>query len=150
MSKERAGKVRQQGVTKRRIALIQMERSLSCLEEGDPISSLTLAGASEEVLARIATRKGKTPRVEHLAEWRGTLYDLIDKPRPSRRKLISLENEPRNELKHQDDGRNVTVKEDFVFEAESMLLRCMFNHFEAFGCYPKSRRLRRWFNHMTL
>jgi hypothetical protein len=137
-------------MTKRRIALIQMERSLECLEAGDPVSALTLAGAAEEILGRFAAAEGRRPAVEHLADALGSLYDWIDKPRPQKKKLIALENTPRNEIKHQNDGRNVTVQEDFVFEAERMLLRCMFNHFNAFRRYPKSKKLCRWLHSMRL
>ena len=59
-------------------------------------------------------------------------------------------NRYRNHLKHQDDGRNIRVTADWHYEAEDMLLRCMFNHFDAFGCYPASKPLREWFDNMTL
>lgn len=137
-------------LTKRRIALVQMEQSLNLLDAGDAVSALTLAGAAEEILGRIAARKGKEPRVGYLADYAGSLYEWAGKPRPSKKELIRLENRTRNHLKHQKDGRNVSVKADFTFDAEDMLLRCMFNHFNAFGCYPKSQRLRCWFENMTL
>ncbi len=127
-----------------------MEQSLNLLEGGDPVSALTLAGAAVEILGKIAARKGATPRVEYLASYTASLYEWARKPTPPRKRLIALENRARNELKHQDDGRNVRVDIDFEHEAESMLLRCMFNHFEAFGCYPSSRHLRHWFEHLTL
>lgn len=109
-----------------------MERSLALLKAGDPVSALTLAGAADEILGRIAARRGKTPRVEHEANYLGSVFEAFGKPRPKLSKLIAIENRTRNELKHQDDGRNVTVEADFQFDAESMLLRCMFNHFDAF------------------
>ena len=139
-----------QRLTKRRIALIQMEQSLARLEAGDAVSALTLAGAAEEILGRVVARKGKQPRMEYLAACGGSIFEWAGKPRPSSKELIALENRTRNELKHQDDGKNVTVEADFAFEAESMLLRCMFNHFDAFGCWPKSQRLRSWFENITL
>ena len=139
-----------QRLTKRRIALIQMEQSLNMLEVGDPVSALTLAGAAEEILGRAAVRKRKEPRVEYLADWDGSFFDWAGKPRPSKKELVKLQNRVRNELKHQDDGRNTTIVADFVFEAENMLLRCMYNHFNAYACYPSSKRLRCWFENMTL
>ena len=139
-----------QRLTKRRIALIQLEQSLNLLEASDPVSALTLDGAAEEILGRAASRKGKEPRVEYNADWLGSLFDWVKKPRPSKKQLISHLNTVRNHLKHQDDGRNIRVEADFEFEAEDMILRCMFNHFNAFGCYPANKRLRAWFEHMTL
>lgn len=123
---------------------------MNLLEIGDYISALTLAGAADEILGRIVARKGLVPRVERDAAYFGSVYEYFGKPRPSKKELITIENRIRNELKHQDDGRNITVDADFQFEVEGMLLRCMFNHFDAFGCYPKSKRLRRWFEDLTL
>src|ERR1039458_3534091 len=120
-------------LTKRRIALIQLEQSLNLLEAGDPVSALTLAGAAEEILGRVASRKGHESRVEYNADWLGSLYDWAKKPRPAKKKLVSALNATRNHLKHQDDGRNIWVEADFQFEAEDMILRCMFNHLKAFG-----------------
>jgi signal transduction histidine kinase len=137
-------------LTKRRIALIQLRQSLNVLEHGDPVSALTLAGAAEEILGRAAIRKGKEPRVEYLADCQGSFLKWAGKGTKSKKELIGLENRIRNTLKHQDDGRNVTVEADFMFEAENMLLRCMFNHFKAYGCYPQNKRLRRWFENMSL
>jgi signal transduction histidine kinase len=139
-----------QSFTKRRIALIQLERSVELFEAGDFISALTLAGAAEEIFGRMVRRKGKEPRVEYNAEWIGSLYDWAKKPRPSKKQLIVIQNKIRNELKHQDDGRNVRVSANFEIEAEDMILRAMFNYFDAFGCHPASKRLRSWFDHMTL
>lgn len=132
----------------RRIALIQLEQSLRLLQESDAISSLTLAGAAEDILGKMAAKKGSRPRVEELANYLGSLYDESNKPKLS--KLISILNKPRNQIKHLDDGRNIRIEADWHFEAEEMILRCMFNHFKAFGCYPSSKNLKNWFEDMTL
>jgi hypothetical protein len=139
-----------QRFTKRRIALIQLERSVELLEAGDFVSALTLAGAAEEILGRIAHRKGHEFRVESLAEYLGSIYDWAKKPRPPKKQLIVRQNTTRNHLKHQDDGRNITMSADFEFEAEEMILRTMFNHFDGFGCYPANKCLQNWFENMTL
>jgi len=128
-----------------------MERSLVLLEAGDPISALTLAGAAEEILGRIVKRKGKEPRVEYLADFEGSLFEWLGQQRPKKKELISEHiNRVRNHLKHQDDGENITIEADFEYEAEEMLLRCMYNYLNAFNCYPKNSKLRAWFDNMTL
>lgn len=137
-------------LSKRRICLIQLQQSLRLLEEGDPVSALTLAGAAEEILGRIAKRKGHEPRVANEVDYLASIADYFDKPCPPKKRLIAALNKPRNHLKHQDDGRNVRVTADWQFEAESMLLRCMYNHFNAFGSFPASKPLRGWFENMTL
>jgi hypothetical protein len=139
-----------QRLTKRRIALIQLEQSVRLLDAGDPVSALTLAGAAEEILGRMAERKGHRPRVDYSAQCLGSLYDWARKPRPSKNQLIASVNSTRNHLKHQDDGRNIKVVADFKFEAEDILIRGMFNHLNAFGCYPASKILRQWFHQVAL
>ena len=129
---------------------MQMEQSLILLGTCDPVSALTLAGAAEEILRRMVERKGGVPKGERNAEYLGSIFEYFGKQRPSKKKLIGMGNKYRNELKHQDNGRNVSVEADFRFEAEEMLLRCMFNYFDAFGCYPRNKQLRSWFEHMTL
>lgn len=138
-----------QRLTKRRIALIQMEQSLNLLAN-DPVSALTLAGVAEEIIGRVAQRKGHKSQVERQATHLGALYEWAGQFRPSRKQLIALVNKTRNELKHQDDGRNIKVEADFKFEAEEMLLRCLFNHVDAYGYLPASTRLKNWFFNMTL
>ena len=136
-------------LTKRRIALIQLEQSVKLLSEGDAVSALTLAGAAEEILGRAAARKGHRPRVEVLAAWVGSLCDYLKKPRPSVKELVRDQNQPRNHLKHQDDGRSIYVDYNWRFEAEEMILRAMYNYHDAYGSFPSSRLLRDWFEGIT-
>ena len=54
-----------QRVTKRRIALIQLWRSIDLLENhNDPVWALTLAGAAEEILGKMAAKKGHSTALE--------------------------------------------------------------------------------------
>jgi hypothetical protein len=144
------GVINKTSLSKRRICLIQLEQGLRLLAEGDCVSALTLAGAAEEILGCMAKRKGHEPRVFSEADYLASMADLFDKPRPPRKQVVASLNKRRNELKHQNDGRNVRVTADWQFEAESMLLRCMFNYHNAFGCLPGSKALRSWFENMTL
>jgi hypothetical protein len=143
--------VTKQRLTKRRIALLQIERSVDLLtNHNDPVCALTLAGAAEEILGRIAAARGHVPVVEDGTEYLGSVYDYIGKPRPPKKKLIEAHNRIRNALKHNDDGKNVRVAADFLFEAEEMLLRAIKNYFNAFGCLPSSKPVRGWFEWITL
>jgi len=143
--------IKPQILSKRRIALLQLERSIRLLEESnDPVCALTLAGAAEEILGQIATQKGRSTTVENWAEYLGSFYDWMGKPRPPRKKLISVHNRVRNALKHNDAGKNTRVRADFRFEAEDMILRAVKNYFEAFDSLPTSKTIRSWFEQMTL
>ena len=144
-------KATKQRLTKRRLALIQIERSVQLLQDyNDPISALTLAAAAEEILGRIVSRKGKTPLVEDLADYLGTIYDWAGIKRPSKNQLISSHNKIRNKLKHNDGGKNSYVDADFQFEAEAMIVRAIKNYFLAFKCFPGNKRVREWFEFTCL
>ena len=100
-----------------------MEQSLNIMEAGAPVSALTLAGAAEEILGKMARKRGKETRVEYTADYLGSLFEMAGKPRPPMKELIRLENRVRNDLKHQVKGREAVIEADFHFEAENMLLR---------------------------
>jgi hypothetical protein len=141
----------QKRLTKRRIALLQLERSVELLEDcNDPVCALTLAAAAEEIVGKIAVAKGHAAMVENWAEHLGGWYDYFGKPRPPKKQLVGTHNRVRNELKHNDNGRNIHVAADFEYWAEDMLLRAIKNYFNAFGCLPSSSRVRAWFENMTL
>ena len=113
-------------MTKRRIALIQLWRSIDLLENHqDPICALTLAGAAEEILGKMAAKKGHCTALEEETIWWEQMADVLKCPRPSQEKVRKSLNRIRNELKHNYNGRNARVPAEFVFEAESMILRAL-------------------------
>jgi hypothetical protein len=138
-----------QSATKRRIALIQLWRSISLLEH-DPICALTLAAAAEEILGKMAATKGRCTALEEDTIWLQQIADYLKRPRPSREKVHKSLNRVRNELKHNDGGSNVRIQADFVFEAEDMILRALRNYGRAFGCMPSNRLIRGWWENMSL
>jgi len=141
----------QQRLTKRRLALIQLERAVKLLEDDvDPVCALTLAAAAEEILGQIAKHKSGRNALEDSADYLATVYDWAKVPRPSRKTLFHRHNRLRNELKHNDKGKNSWVQADYQFEAEEFLLRAVRNYCFAFNCLPASKRIRRWFEWMCL
>jgi hypothetical protein len=135
-------------LTKRRIALMQLERSLCVLEDGDPVSAVTLAGAAEEIFGQIARRRGLPPCVEFSAEGIRGLLTRSGAAPPSKKRLIAILNFSKNHAKHQDDGRNLRIDIDWQFEAEYMIFRAMLNHYNAFECWPASKRLQIWMGNL--
>jgi hypothetical protein len=131
-------------LTKKQIAVIQLEQSLALLQRDDPVSALTLAGAAEEILGYIADKRGHEPQVYVMADWLGSLFERANQPRPKKDYLIRFFNSARNHAKHQTDGINIRISADWHFEAENMLIRCMLNHRRVFGRYPASKALRLW------
>jgi hypothetical protein len=143
--------MRPKRITKRRIGIIQLESSLYLLlNRNDPGSALTLAAAAEEIFGKLSMKHGNTPVVEDWAEYIGSFYDFFKKPRPPKKALIHAHNKIRNELKHNDSGKNYFVIADFQQDAEDMIIRAMKNYFNAFDCFPSHRNLRIWFDFITL
>lgn len=112
-------------MSKRRIAERQIYRAVRLLEDDeDPISAHTLAGAAEEILGKMFSAKGKLNAFEAFAIRDTKLWDFaVSKAtengsplsRPDDAEIRRRLNEIRNELKHNDGGRNHSVKADFVF-----------------------------------
>jgi hypothetical protein len=116
----------------------------------DPVCALTLAAAAEEILGKMAAKKGHCTALEEDALWFQGMADYLKQQRPSQEKVFKSLNRVRNELKHNDKGRNTRVQADFVFEAENMILRALRNYGRAFGCMPSNRLIRGWWNSMSL
>jgi len=137
-------------ISKRRIALLQLHRSVDLLDQGDPVCALTLAAAAEEILGQIAKKKSHRTQLENNAIWFDSVADFLKARRPSRKKFYGASNRLRNEFKHNDCGRNVRVRGDLVFEAEEVIIRAVKNYHHAFGCLPGSKIVREWFMDMTM
>jgi hypothetical protein len=136
-------------VTKRRIALIQLHRAVDLLiNHDDPICALTLAGAAEEILGKIVEAKGLTNAHKEDAAFLKQVFEYVKHPLPA--DLSSRLNKQRNELKHNDGGKNKQVKADWRFEAEDMILRGIRNYQRAFGCTPRSKLVRQWWDWISL
>ena len=138
-------------VSKEQIALLQIEKSIILLTEyNDSISALTLAGAAEEILGKMAIHNGHTSMLENWNEFLGSLYDYVGKQRPDKKTLTDRHNKIRNEVKHNDTGTNNSVTADFDFEAEDMLLRAIKNYYVVFDKMPESKLIINWFDNITL
>ena len=111
-------------LTKLEIASRQLDTAMRLFLEGDYLSSLTLAGAAEEILGRLCERAGKTVSAEAVAAFHFTDTDsaLTDKER--RQVLFEVMNRPRNEAKHANDTTvtHFVVERDFPLQ---MIMRAM-------------------------
>ena len=111
-------------LTKLEVASRQLDTAMCLFLEGDYLSSLTLAGAAEEILGRLCERAGKTVSAEAVAAFHFADTDpaLTD---PQRRKvLFDVMNRPRNEAKHANDPAEThfVVERDFPLQ---MIMRAM-------------------------
>lgn len=99
------------------IAEHQLERALHLLlDEGDYISSITLAGASEEILGKLLNEQGKESDLESFVNacvQIGTEELQEDWPN---KEFVSIANYFRNGLKHYTGGDSISVPEEAAVE----------------------------------
>jgi hypothetical protein len=147
-------------ITKRKIAEIQLLRAVILLEdEGEAISALTLAGAAEEILGKMVQEKGHSTAFDDWAAFDRSFWDFVVErsneegraiTAPDEKALKRKINSTRNELKHNDRGKNVRVEAMFTYEAEEMLLRAIRNYLKLYDRLPRHQRVVNWWENMTL
>lgn len=111
-------------ITKAEAAMRQLDTAARLFLEGDFVSSLTLAGAAEEILGRLAKRAGEPTALDRIATHHRADTDpsLTD---AQHMKLISdIANRARNEAKHLDTGNGDMVDDDQT-HALMMLMRAI-------------------------
>lgn len=113
-------------LSKQEAASSQLEVALTLYLQGrDYPSVITLAGAAEEVLGRIALSKGLDPSLKR------TLRRLVETMKEvwgedaSEKDFAHLRNRARNELKHIGDGQDLHL--DLEREAAAMVTRALEN-----------------------
>jgi len=110
--------------TKQEIARIQLERAIDLFFEGqDYISTITLAGASEEITRQILERQGKPTSSEKLKEW--VVENHPDSP--ALNNFYVHANKTRNSLKHFTDPEELEVFVDQA-EAQYWVTRALLNY----------------------
>lgn len=129
-------------MTKMQVAEAQLEQAVELFGRRDYVSALTLAGAAEEILGRMAhASRGFTAldMDEHFL--RGVYEDVGHQP-PSRKQVVDDANRVRNHLKHGSGSADEMVKADFKFEAQLMIDRAINNYLIGQGEQPASEQVR--------
>lgn len=101
-----------------------MDVALLLFIEGDYLSSLTLAGAAEEILGKLCEREGKPVAVDSVIafHWKDTDPALTDKER--RAVLLGVLNSARNAVKHANDPNETHFVVEQIFPLQ-MIMRAM-------------------------
>lgn len=111
-------------LTKLEVAVSQLDQAMRLFLEGDYLSSLTLAGAAEEILGGLCKRAGHPVAIEQIVAFHMGDTDpaLSDKER--RNVLTGVLNRPRNAAKHANDPAETHFIVEQVF-ALQMIMRAM-------------------------
>ena len=111
------------------VARLQLDTAINLfLDDVDFISSLTLAGASEEILGKLLEREGKDSMLKKLNSW----YEDTSSEKIKYGEFAKRANLARTCLKH------APVKEEdeleiYKWEAVQMIMRAMTNYKELAG-----------------
>jgi hypothetical protein len=137
-------------VLKTDIAISQLRAAVQLYNASNYISAITLAAASEEILAQIAKVASGTNSVIDDKIWIDQLADYLKQPRPSVEKLAKSRNKVKNELKHHDSGEDRSIEHDFRFEAETFILGAIRNFELIYGVMPKDRIIKRFWHWISM
>jgi len=135
---------------KKDIALKQLRASANLFNEGDYVSAITLSGAAEEILGKIAKKRNKPNQLENEVVYLKSIYEYLSGHSISNKELVSKINLTRNELKHNDSGINEWFETDFENEAAMIFVKAVKNYFTCYSELPNDRIIRSLFENLTL
>ena len=117
-------------IAKSEIARIQLEEAISLFLSEKFLCALTLAGAAEEVLARLVNARGRPSAMEASAEAAIQLKEKVDLEGlagVTEKSLFGVWNKARNAVKHHSEKEGETVVLNMFDEAYWMIKRGLEN-----------------------
>jgi len=108
---------------KKDIAIHQLNKAIEHFFEKDYISSITLSGASEEILGDYCKKENKENVLNSILKI--AVSNGYDQDK-SKKDVFNAFNFPRNSLKHADDGIDIVVLENI--DPQLMILRAIKNY----------------------
>jgi len=130
------------------VARQQLETAIRLFEEGaDFLSVITLAGAADEIVGRLAQEAGVSSSLDSLKAATLAMHQHLFQEPGDAKWIADRANRARNALKHLNTGQGRTVTLDPVEEASDMLDRAITNYWSltlsltpTMDRYERSRR----------
>lgn len=96
--------------SKLELAVHQLDRAIKLLlDDNDPISAITLAGAAEEILGKLVNEAGGTNSLEEFIDECMRIGEYVANDGAIRKEFANMQNYHRNQLKHLSDGSDITI-----------------------------------------
>lgn len=111
-------------MTKLDAAVHQLTVAMGLFFDGDYLSSLTLAGAAEELLGKLSMRAGLPVAVDEITRYHGDDVDASIPEDLKKTALLRVLNRGRNQAKHANDPDETHVEIDHT-EALQMIMRAL-------------------------
>ena len=116
-------------IRKTEIARLQLERAIELyLEKQDYVCAITLGGAAEEILGKLAAQQGKQNSIESIRAVSCLLYRKLFGKTADPKRFADRANAARNALKHSDLLAPKDVDLDLKEEAGDILERAVHNY----------------------
>jgi hypothetical protein len=119
--------------SKREIAETQLRLAIQLyISEQDYLSSTTLAGASEEILGKMVRLRNEKSSLDLGYENFSRVHrNIWEEEAPKLKYYADIKNAPRNQLKHLDGCKDVTIDQERV--SEQMIVRALKNYHLLYG-----------------
>lgn len=112
----------------------QLETALGLYFDGtDLYSTITLAGAADEIFGQVLRASGKEPRLEEIAKSVAAIHKKLYGDELAPKTVAERANHARNALKHWSSNQPIEVTFDLIEEAKDMLERGIANYWALYG-----------------
>ena len=128
---EKISKYEKQKLKKSQVAIIQLRKAIQLFNSGDHISSLTLAGASNEILSQFANKIQGYNTLDGDKWFWDSIAEMIGSNKPSKDKIKQVNNRIKNSIKHHDKTKDEFIVADF--EAQCQIDLAIRNYWIAFN-----------------
>ncbi len=121
-------------LTPQDIALAQLTKAMSLYMKGeDLISVITLAGAADEILGKLARLESRAPSLDRRVKYKLEMFEAIfpNHDPPSEKDFRDLSNKSRNAMKHLTTTEPIEV--DLEERSGRLLARAVENYVLLFG-----------------
>jgi hypothetical protein len=116
--------VNQMKISKLDAALRQLDVAIRLFFEGDYVSSLTLAGAAEEILGKLSERAGLSVSIDILTNHHRKDTDPALSNEKSKEVISGVANRGRNQAKHANDPNEMYCDNEKIWPLQ-MLMRAI-------------------------
>lgn len=124
----------EQSITKLEVALEQLRKAIQLFDSQEYVCSLTLAGAANEILEKIASHKEGYTSLDSDKSFMDQLAQLAGKDQPSKGLVRKSNNKIRNSVKHLDTGNHDEfITANFRYEAQFQIDSAIRNYWIAVG-----------------
>jgi hypothetical protein len=138
-------------MTKLDIAMNQLRTAVQLYNKGNFISSITLAGAAEEILGKIAAKTANRNALLDEKVALDQIAEMFNRQLPPLMNVIKYRYRVRNELKHNDSGKDSVLTDvDFKYQAEELIIGAINNYMIIFDEEPRDRVVKSFWNWISL